>query len=60
MEGQLRQYLNQVQEEHKKKWQMINKLENNYKEQINNYENDRGRNYERELKAIERRGRVER
>ena len=59
VEGQLRQYLRQVQEEHRKKWQQIKELENNYKNMTNGHQQDREQHYEQELRAIERRGRVE-
>ena len=60
VEGQLRQYLNQVQDEHKKKWQTIKQLEDNYKDRLSNNERDRHVHYEQQLKDIQRRGRVER
>ena len=52
MEGQLRQYLRQVQEEHQKKWQTIKELEDNYKDKINTHQRDREQHYEQELRAI--------
>ena len=60
VEGQLRQYMRQVQEEHRKKWQQIKELENNYKDMVGGHQRDREQHYEEEIKAIERRGRVER
>ena len=46
VEGQLRQYMRQVQEEHRKKWQQIKELENNYKDMVNGHQRDREQHYE--------------
>jgi hypothetical protein len=37
VEGQLRQYLRQVQEEHRKKWQHIQQLEDDYIQSLNHH-----------------------
>lgn len=45
VEGQLRQYLREVQEEHKKKWQTIKRLEDEFKNKINTHQADREKHY---------------
>lgn len=60
IEGQMREYLNQVREEHRKKLLALREMEDEYKHKINNQNQDRSNQYEREIEAIEKRGRLER
>ncbi len=46
VEGQLRQYLIQVQEEHQKKLVMIRDLQNHFNNQVENHNKDREAHYE--------------
>lgn len=52
--------MNQVQEEHAKKWETIRQLEDHFKDKLASHQANRDMHYEDEVRAIERRGRVER
>lgn len=58
IEGQMRQYLNMLRQEHKNKIITLKEMEDHYKQKI--AEQNRNQCYQDQLQAIERRGRLER